>query len=106
MQACFQTVHNLSAEKYCDVSEDTLLFLCQLPDGSHERLHSAVQKQLKAMRNDPVVAQLTLNEVQHKDNASLEQLFVDTCMEDTPEVVTFIPTSSWARSARFAIYLC
>ena len=68
------------------VSEDTLLFLCQLPDGTHGRLQSDVQKRLKPMRNDPVVAQLTLKDFKDKEEVSLEQLFINADMENTPEV--------------------
>lgn len=68
------------------VTEDTLVFLCQLPDGTHGRLHSDVLKRLKPMWNDPVVAQLTLKDSKDKDGVSLEQLFNHADMEDTPEV--------------------
>ena len=78
------------------VTEDDLLLLCQLPYGTDGRLYSIVQKHLTLMRNDPVVAQLTLIDFKDKDKhkqtadkeyVSLEQLFIDADVEDTPEVI-------------------
>ena len=66
------------------VTEDDLILLCQLPYGTDGRLYSAVQQSLKPMRNDPVMAQLTIKD---SKELSLEQLFPDVAeWEDTPEV--------------------
>ena len=88
MQACFQAVQNLSSGQY--VSEERLLTLCQLPDSAKGQLYRPVQVLLDPMRNDPVVAQLTLKDSQFKGSISLEQLFTNANMENSPEVRTCI----------------
>ena len=84
LQVCVSTVASISSGQH--VTEDDLLPLCLLPYGTDGRLYSIVQKHLTPMRNDPVVAQLTLKASKDKDRVSLEQLFNDADMEDTPEV--------------------
>ena len=83
LQACFQAVQHLSSGQY--VSEERLLTLCQLSDKKGQ-LYSSVQALLDPMRNDPVVAQLTLKGSQFKEDISLEQLFTNADMENSPEV--------------------
>ncbi len=76
----------MSAGQY--VNEETLCYLCKLPDASIGQLFTVVQTYLNPMRNNPVVAQLTLQGSQHKEDVSLEQLFVNADMENTAEVTT------------------
>ena len=77
-------MHHLSEGHY--VGEDHLLILCQLHDGSGDYLHTHVQKILHSMKNDPMVAQLTLEGSQFKGNVSLEQLFDNADANKSPEV--------------------
>ena len=83
-QVCVQTVQSMSAGQY--VSEDKLIVLCELCDGTHGQLFVEAQSYLTPMRNDPVVAQLTLKGTQHKGKVSLEQLFLEADEQKTPEV--------------------
>ena len=84
LQGCINAVHSMSAGQY--VNEDKLVALCQLTDGGHTQLYTLAQTQLNPMRNDPVVAQLTLNDTPAKGGASLEQLFLEAEVSKTPEV--------------------
>ena len=85
IQVCVQAVKHLS--NGLDVGEDQLLTLCQLPDhDANSQLYTKVQKLLDPMGYDPVVAQLTLEGSQFKEDISLEQLFMNAKMKDTPEV--------------------
>lgn len=68
------------------VTEDTLLLLCNLPDGTQGRLYTVVQKLLDPMRNDPVIAQLTLSDCKDNDENSLENMFENAEKKKTPEV--------------------
>ncbi len=70
------------------VNEDKLIALCQLSDGGHTQLYVLAQAQLSPMRNDPVVAQLTVNDTQARGGVSLEQLFLEAEEKKTPEVST------------------
>ena len=70
------------------VGEDHVLILCQLHDGSGGQLHTHVQELLDPMKNDPMIAQLTLEGSQFKEfqNISLEQLFENADANKSPEV--------------------
>ncbi len=68
------------------MSEDKLIVLCELCDGSQGQLFIVAQSHLNPMRNDPVVAQLTLKGTQHKGKVSLEQLFLEADEQKTPQV--------------------
>ncbi len=82
-----QTVQSITAGQY--VSEDKLIVLCELCDGTQDQLFvEALQSHLNPMINDPVVAQLTLKSTQHKGKVSLEQLFFEADEQKTPEVNT------------------
>ena len=70
------------------MSEDELIVLCELCDGTHGQLFIVAQSRLDKMRNDPVVAQLTLKGTQHRGEVSLEQLFLEADEQKTPEVNT------------------
>ncbi len=72
------------------MSEDKLIVLC---DGTHSQLFVGdLQSHLNPMRNDPVVAQLTLEGTQHEGKVSLEQLFLKADEQKTPKVKTqYIP---------------
>ena len=85
LQACAQALHQLTANQY--VSEDRLLNLCQLPDDSYGQLYTHIQALLSPMKNNAVVAHLTLNECQqYTADVSLEQLFINAELKKTPEV--------------------
>ena len=82
---CVQAVEHLNNGQ--DVSEDQLLTLCQLPDhDTNSQLYTQVQTFLNQMGYDPVVAQLTLEGSQFKDDISLDQLFMNAKIECAPEV--------------------
>ncbi len=68
------------------VSEEKLIVLCELYDGTHGPLFVKAQSYLNLMRNDPVVAYLTLKGTQHKGKVSLEQLFFEADEQNTPKV--------------------
>lgn len=67
------------------VSEDSLELLCQLHDGNHQ-LYTQLKDYLLPMKDDPVVALLTLRESHFKSHVSIEQLFEKAQEEDSPEV--------------------
>ena len=92
LQTCAQALYQLTADDQY-VSEDHLLNLCLLPDGSYGQLYTHVQALLNPMKNDAVVAHLTLNECQNIVDAPLEQLFVSAELRKSPEVNFTIDTS-------------
>ena len=68
----------LIAGKY--VAEEDLMLLAQLPD-----FYSQLCSILLPMKNDPIVALLTLHKSQQQE-VSLEELFKRVEMEDTAQV--------------------
>ena len=68
------------------VSEDSLLYLCQLPDGSHGQLYTQLKEYLLPMKDDPVVALLTLRESHFKRHVTIEQLFEKAQQDGNAEV--------------------
>lgn len=79
-QTCVQTVENINSGSE-NIDKDDLLLLCQLPDGSRGKLFSQLRTMLLPMKDDPVVALLTL-----KDGVSVEDLFDEAVLNETPEV--------------------
>ena len=67
------------------MGEDRLLSLCKLPKGSKGHLYTDVQTLLNPMQNDPVVAQLSLEDSPCEDD-SLEKLFIIADKEKSAEV--------------------
>ena len=53
-----QTVENMSSGD--NVKEEDLLLLCQLPDSKCEMLYNKIQKYLQPLKDDSVLALLTL----------------------------------------------
>ena len=62
---------------------DSLLLLCNHSDGTHGQLYPQLYDSLRAMRNDPVVALLTLPGPQQ--TRTLEQLFEEVEHDRSPE---------------------
>ena len=80
MQACVQAVENITSGAG-NIDKEGLLFLCQLQDGSHGKLYSQLMKQLLPMRDDPVIALLTV-----KHGPPMEDLFDTAEVENNAEV--------------------
>ena len=83
LQACVQAVENITSGSE-DLDRDGLLLLCQLADGSKGKLFTQLRKILLPMKNDPVIALLTLKE--NKFSSTIEDLFLEAELNDTPEV--------------------
>ena len=71
---CVQAVESLSSG---DISEDTLLVLC-----NHGKFHDQLKKLLRPMRNDPMIPLLTFKAT-HTD--SLDELFDCVEISESPE---------------------
>ena len=80
MQACVQAVENITSGTG-NIDKEGLLFLCQLQDGSRGKLYSQLMKQLLPMRDDPVIALLTI-----KHGPPMEDLFDTAEVENNAEV--------------------
>ena len=82
-QACVQAVENITSGSE-NIDKDGLVLLCHLPDGSRGKLFTQLMKQLLPMKDDPVVALLTVKE--NKYGPSMEELFDTAEDENTAEV--------------------
>ena len=82
-----QAVENITSGGE-NIDKDGLLLLCQLPDGSRGKLYSQLRKILFPMKNDPVVALLTLKE--SKYSHMIEELFDEAELNDTAEVNIYV----------------
>ena len=71
-----------------NIKEETMLQLCELPNGMNGTLHKIILTKLKFMRNNPVVTLLTLRDSDDKNEVSLEKMFAHADSEDMPEVYT------------------
>lgn len=79
-QACVQAVENITSGSE-NIDKDGLLFLCQLQDGSRGKLYTQLMRQLLSMKDDPVVALLTV-----KHGPPMEELFDTAELENSAEV--------------------
>ena len=80
MQACVQAVENVTSGTG-NIEKESLLFLCQFQDGSHGKFYSHLMKQLLPMRDDPVIALLTV-----KHGPPIKNLFDTAEVENNAEV--------------------
>ena len=85
VQSCVQAVENITSGGK-NIDKDGLLLLCNLSDGSRGKLFSQLRTMLLPMKNDPVVALLTLKD--NKYGPSVEEMFDQAELNDTPEVHT------------------
>ena len=83
VQSCVQAVENITSGVK-DIDKDGLLLLCNLPDSSRGKLFSQLRTMLLPMKNDPVVALLTLK---NKYSLSVEELFDEAELNETAEVI-------------------